>query len=51
MSVENKKDSKTIDYSKTREIPDALLDNVLSKENPDETIQVSRENPETLSDN
>ena len=51
VSAENKSDSKTIDYSKTREIPDVSLDNVLSKENPDENIQLSRENPETLSDN
>ena len=51
VSAENKSDSKTINYSKTREIPDVSLDNVLSKENPDETIQLRRENPETLYDN
>ena len=51
VSAENKSESNAIDYSKTREIPDVSLDNVLSKENPDETIQLSRENPENLSDN
>ena len=51
VSAENTSDSKTIDYSKTREIPDVSLDNVSSKENLDETIQLSRGNPEILSDN
>ena len=51
VSAENKSESNSIDFSKTREIPDVSLDNVLSKENLDETIQLSRENPEILSDN
>ena len=40
-----------IDSSKTKEIPDVLFDNVSSKENPEETIRLSRENPEVLSNN
>ena len=51
VSAESKSESNAIDYSKTREIPDVSLDNVLSKKNPDETIQLSRENPEILSAN
>jgi len=40
-----------IDSSKTKEIPDVSFDNVLSKENPEETIRLSRGNPEVLSNN
>ena len=40
-----------IDSSKTKEIPDVSFDNVSSKENPEETIRLSRENPEVLSNN
>ena len=40
-----------IDSSKTKESPDVSFDNVSSKENPEETIRLSRENPEVLSNN
>ena len=40
-----------IDSSKTKEIPDVLFHNVSSKENLEETIRLSRENPEVLSNN
>ena len=38
-------------YSETEEIPKVSLDHELSKENLEETIQLSREFPEILSDN
>ena len=48
----NTQDNKNaIDFSKTREFPDVSFDNMLNKENPEETIRLSRENPEVLSDN
>ena len=38
-------------YSETEEIPKVSLDHELSKENPEETIQLIWEVPEILSDN
>ena len=41
MSAENKSESNTIDYSKTREIPDVLFDERSNKENLTEEIHSS----------
>ena len=49
--VEDKDETIAIDSSKTREFPDVRFDNVLSKENLEETIRLSRESPKVLSDN
>ena len=65
MSAEDKSDMVAIDSSKTREFPDVSFDKMSDKENlieeicpskiqdieiDDESIQLSRENPEVLSD-
>ena len=43
--VEDKDETIAIDSSKTKEFPDVLFDNVSSKENVEETIRLSREDP------
>ena len=51
MATEDKSDTNAKNYSETEEIPKVSLDHELSKENLEETIQLSREFPEILSDN
>ena len=51
VSTEGNSDTNAIDSSKAREFPDVRFDNVLSKENLEETIRLSRESPKVLSDN
>ena len=46
--VEDKDETIAIDSSKTREFPDVSFDNVSSKENLEETIRLSREDPEVF---
>ena len=43
--VEDKDETIAIDSSKTKEFPDVSFDNVSSKENVEETIRLSREDP------
>ena len=51
METEDKSDTNAKNYSETEEILKVSLDHELSKENLEETIQLSREFPEILSDN
>ena len=51
METEDKSDTNAKNYSETEEIPKVSLDHELSKENPEETIQLIWEVPEILSDN
>ena len=51
VATEDKSDTNAKNYSETEEIPKVSLDHELSKENPEETIQLIWEVPEILSDN
>ena len=46
--VEDKDETIAIDSSKTKEFPDVSFDNVSSKENVEETIRLSREDPKVF---
>ena len=51
VSTEDNSNTNAIDSSKTREFPNVRFDNESSKENLEETIRLSMESPEVLSDN
>ena len=46
--VEDKDETIAIDSSKTKEFPDVSFDNVSSKENVEENIRLSREDPKVF---